>query len=62
MQGGLTPLQTATIAPARAMNREKTTGSLDPGKQADLVLLDGDPLRQIRAVRRVQPCAACSWW
>jgi imidazolonepropionase-like amidohydrolase len=57
VQGGLTPmqaLQTATIAPARAMNLAKTTGSLDPGKQADLVLIDGDPLRQIRAVRRVQ--------
>jgi imidazolonepropionase-like amidohydrolase len=57
VQGGLTPmqaLQAATIAPARAMNLTKTTGSLDPGKQADLVLIDGDPLRQIRAVRRVQ--------
>ena len=57
VQGGLTPmqaLQAATIVPARVMGLEKSSGSLDPGKQADLVLIDGDPLAQIRAVRRVQ--------
>lgn len=57
VQGGLTPmqaLQTATIAAARAMQQEQTAGSLDPGKQADLLIIDGDPLRQIRAIRRVQ--------
>ena len=36
------------------MQRESTTGSPGPGKQADVVLIDGDPLTQIRAIRRVQ--------
>ena len=57
VQGGLTPmqaLQTATIVPARVMALEKSTGSLDVGKQADVLLIDGDPLQRIRAVRRVQ--------
>ncbi|MGI4835367.1 MAG: amidohydrolase family protein [Janthinobacterium lividum] len=57
VQGGLTPmqaLQTATSVPARVMGLGQTTGSLDPGKQADLVLIDGNPLAQIRAVRRVR--------
>ena len=57
VQGGLTPmqaLQTATIAPARAMRAEQHAGSLDVGKQADLVIIDGNPLRQIRDLRRVQ--------
>ena len=57
VQGGLTPmqaLQTATIVPARAMQAEQRAGSLDVGKQADLVIIDGNPLQQIRDLRRVQ--------
>ena len=57
VQGGLTPmqaLQTATIDAARAMNAAPRAGSLDAGKQADLLIIDGDPLRQIRDIRRVQ--------
>jgi imidazolonepropionase-like amidohydrolase len=57
VQGGLTPmqaLQTATIAAARAMKADTRAGSLDVGKQADVVIIDGDPLKQIRAIRRVQ--------
>ena len=57
VQGGLTPmqaLQTATIAAARAMKVEAKSGSLDVGKQADVVIIDGNPLRQMRDLRRVQ--------
>ncbi|MCI1186758.1 amidohydrolase family protein [Hymenobacter sp. DH14] len=57
VQGGLTPmqaLQTATIAPARAMQAEARAGSLDAGKQADVLIIDGNPLQQIRDLRRVQ--------
>ena len=57
VQGGLTPmqaLQTATIGPARAMQAEQRSGSLDAGKQADVVIIDGNPLRQMRDLRRVQ--------
>jgi len=56
VQGGLTPmqaLQTATIVPARAMRAEQNAGSLDPGKQADLLIIDGNPLQRIRDLRRV---------
>jgi imidazolonepropionase-like amidohydrolase len=56
VQGGLTPmqaLQTATIAAARAMRAEQRAGSLDPGKQADVVVIDGNPLTHIRDIRRV---------
>ena len=45
VQGGLMPmqaLQTATIAAARAMNLEQQAGSIDAGKQADLVIIDGN--------------------
>jgi imidazolonepropionase-like amidohydrolase len=56
VKAGLTPMeaiQTATIVPARVMNMDKRTGSIKAGKQADLVIVDGDPLKEIRNIRNV---------
>ena len=55
VQAGMTPaeaLQTATIRPARLVGADDTTGSIAVGKEADLVLVDGDPSREIGALRR----------
>jgi imidazolonepropionase-like amidohydrolase len=57
VQGGLTPmqaLQTATINAARALKMDDRAGSLDTGKQSDLVIIDGDPLANIRDIRQVR--------
>jgi imidazolonepropionase-like amidohydrolase len=35
------------------MKREKISGSLEAGKQADLIIVDGDPLQHIRDIRKV---------
>jgi imidazolonepropionase-like amidohydrolase len=54
---GLTPLEAlraATAAPARAMGLADSVGTIAPGMRADLVVLDGDPLADIGAVRRVR--------
>ncbi len=61
VRGGFTPLQAlqaATIVPARVMGLDKESGTLEPGKRADLVLLDADPLENISAVRRVHAIVA----
>lgn len=53
---GLTPLQAlqaATINGARFLGHADSHGSLAPGKAADLVLLDADPLKDIAATRRI---------
>ena len=56
VQAGLTPyeaLQTATINPARYLGLDHSLGTVEPGKLADLVLLDGNPLENIRNTRRI---------
>jgi hypothetical protein len=44
-------LALATIGAARVMGVERDSGSITAGKRADLVLIDGDPTRDIAAVR-----------
>jgi len=46
-------LRNATLGSARVMGRDKTSGSIDVGKDADVFLVDGDPLAKISDVRRV---------
>ena len=46
-------LQTATIDPARIVGADNRTGSIVVGKEADMVLVDGDPSAELGALRRV---------
>lgn len=51
-------LRAYTIGGAYVTGREKRTGSLEPGKLADLVLLESDPLTlPLDALREVRPLA-----
>ena len=55
-QGGMTPLQAlraATLNGAHYLGMDKDIGSLEPGKLADLVVLDGDPIADIRQSDRI---------
>jgi imidazolonepropionase-like amidohydrolase len=57
VDAGFTPLEAITIGTlngAKYLGRDKTVGSLAPGKQADLVVLNGDPSRTIADVRKVE--------
>lgn len=46
-------LTLATLGAARAMGMADELGSIEPGKVADLILVDGDPTADIRDIRRV---------
>ncbi len=53
---GVDPMATMVAAnslAAEALNLAKEIGSIAPGLQADIIALDGDPLKDITAVRRV---------
>jgi imidazolonepropionase-like amidohydrolase len=56
VQAGMTPMeaiQSATIVSARAMGLDRDTGTVEPGKRADLMLVNGNPLADIRDLRKV---------
>src|SRR5262245_24266166 len=56
VQAGLTPaeaLRTATINPASYFDMEKSLGTVEKGKIADLVLLDANPLMDINNTRKI---------
>lgn len=57
VRAGLTPLdalRAATLLPARALGLEGTLGSVAVGKEADLVLLEADPLADVANVARIR--------
>jgi imidazolonepropionase-like amidohydrolase len=56
VQAGLPPIaaiQTATLGAARAMKLDRDSGSVEVGKRADLMLVEGNPLANISDLRRV---------
>ena len=46
-------IRAATIVPAQTMNLQSEIGTIEPGKRADLILVDGNPIEDIANIRRV---------
>jgi imidazolonepropionase-like amidohydrolase len=56
VNAGLTPMQAilaSTRWPAEFMRKDKDLGTVEPGKLADVILIEGDPLADIRNTHRV---------
>jgi imidazolonepropionase-like amidohydrolase len=61
VEAGLSPLealQTATLNPAKFLGKEKELGTIEKGKLADLVLLDANPLADIKNTTRIAAVVA----
>ena len=50
----MTAIQAATLNVARTFKKEKDYGSVEPGKVADLSIVDGDPLKDIWMTQNVK--------
>jgi len=65
VEAGLSPLdalRSATLEPARAVGLAADLGSIRAGAIADLVVLDADPLSDIRNTRRIRAVVAGGRW
>ena len=65
VKAGLTPaqaIQVATRNGARYTGTSHDRGSIEPGKLADLVLVDGDPTQDIADIRKVALVITQSHW
>ena len=65
VKAGLTPfaaLQTATVNPSVHLGLNNRTGTIETGKEADLVLLDKNPLADIRNTRTISGVLANGKW
>jgi imidazolonepropionase-like amidohydrolase len=57
VEAGFTPMeaiQAATLVPARVMGLDQEVGTIQAGKRADLIVIDGDPLIAISNTRNVE--------
>ena len=57
VQAGLSPadaIRAATVVAARTSGLDGESGTLEPGKRADFVVLDADPMANIANLRRVR--------
>lgn len=57
VQAGFTPMeaiQAATIVPARVMKMDKDSGTIEAGKFADLIVIEGNPLGNISNIRNTK--------
>src|SRR4030095_12453645 len=62
---GLTPMEAivgGTMADARYFRIEAHLGSVETGKLADLILVEGDPLKDISNMRRIKRVMLNGMW
>jgi hypothetical protein len=65
VDAGLTPfaaLQTATVNPSTFLEMNKRTGTIESGKEADLVLLDKNPFEDINNTRLISGVSSDGKW
>ena len=64
-QAGMKPMniiKAATIENARFFRIDHRLGSIEKGKQADLILIEGDPIAEIKAMRNIKKVMLNGRW
>jgi imidazolonepropionase-like amidohydrolase len=65
VESGLTPMEAivgGTMENARYFRIDDRLGSVEVGKLADMVLVEGDPLKDIRNMRRIKRVMLNGLW
>jgi imidazolonepropionase-like amidohydrolase len=65
VEAGLTPLEAITAGTAnnaRFFRVDRRLGTLQPGKTADLILVTGDPSKNISAMRQIRAVMQNGRW
>jgi imidazolonepropionase-like amidohydrolase len=65
VESGMTPMEAivgATLDNAKFFRAEARIGSIEPGKLADLILIEGDVLRDIGSLRRIRGVMLNGQW
>jgi imidazolonepropionase-like amidohydrolase len=55
-------LRIATLVPAQILKRENDLGTIEPGKLADFIIVDGNPLANISDIRKVMRVVKDGKW
>ena len=56
VRNGMTPaaaIRAATVSAATLLGREAQIGTIEPGKEADIIAVDGDPTENVRLLENV---------
>jgi imidazolonepropionase-like amidohydrolase len=64
VQAGMTPMaaiQSATVVAARAMKLDGDSGTIEAGKRADMILVNGNPVENISDIRKVSKVVTNGW-
>jgi imidazolonepropionase-like amidohydrolase len=64
VQAGMSPMaaiQSATIVAARAMKLDGDSGTIEAGKRADMILVNGNPVENIHDIRKVAKVVTNGW-
>jgi len=64
VQAGMSPMaaiQSATIVAARAMKLDSDSGTIEAGKRADMILVNGNPAENISDIRKVSKVVTNGW-
>jgi imidazolonepropionase-like amidohydrolase len=51
--GGMAAIKAVTSIAAKYLRQHENLGSIAPGRYADFLVVDGDPLRDVREIRKL---------